>query len=268
MSRASAMTSPSATGPPPGPEADAILLVEAEVDVAGRDGYGAAHYNEIDEADIIRSYAPMVKSLAAHLKGRVPESVLLEDLIQAGMIAVLRLMRVGNLDQRAEGPLRRSIMNAMIDEARHETWAPVRTIRRAKAAAAAMRAVEQRLGRHGNDEELAAEMQLTLAQYHELLMEVAGIRLLDVEQLVEAEGGLAAGDDNPEMALHKDRIVAALTDAIAALPERERMVVSLYYDNALNMDEVGAVLGFDKSTVCRAHGRALLMLRAALQGWK
>ena len=255
-----------ATAPPDAaPEIGDATLLDGP---GGREGYAATQYAEIDEAGTIERYVPTVKSLAAHLKGRLPDTVQLEDLVQAGMMAVLRLLRVGGLAETADGPLRRSIMNAMIDEARRETWAPVRTIRRAKAAAAAMRAVEQRLGRHGNDEELAAEMSLSLEQYHELLMEVAGIRLLDLEQFAGDEDGLPGDGDNPETALHKDRIVAALSKAIASLPERERLVISLYYDNALNMDEVGEVLGFDKSTVCRSHGRALLMLRGALQGWK
>jgi RNA polymerase sigma factor for flagellar operon FliA len=202
------------------------------------------------------------------MKGRLPPTVQLEDLVQAGMIAVLRLVRVGYLARLGEGPLRRSIRNAMIDEARRESWAPVRIVRRAKAAAAAMRTLELRLGRHASDEELAAEMGLSLAAYHELLIDVAGIRLLELDQFVEREEDLPNGADNPEAMLHRDRIVAALAGAVESLPDREKMVVSLYYERNLNMDEVGAILGFDKSTVCRAHGRALLMLRGALQGWK
>jgi RNA polymerase sigma factor FliA len=228
-----------------------------------REAYGAAQYAGMDETEIIKQYAPIVKSLATHLKGRLPESILIEDLMQAGMIAVLRLMRMGYLDQFGAGPLRNAIRNAMIDEARRETWAPVRTIRRAKSAALAMRSLEGRLGRRASDEELAAEMGLSLADYHDLLIELAGIRLLDLDEIVDSEG-----TDSPESALHRNRFTAALAEAVESLPDREKLVVSLYYERSLNMDEVGAILGFDKSTVCRAHGRALLRLRSALEGWK
>jgi len=231
------------------------------------ENYRAGGYTAIDETEIVVKYAPVVKSLAMYLKGRLPEGVLLEDLVQAGMMAVLRLVRAGYLERIGDGPLRRSIKNAMIDEARRETWAPVRTIRRAKEAAAAMRAIERRLGRRGTDEELAAEMILSLSEYYELLTEVAGIRLLDVDELVGREEGLPNGADDPETNMQKDRIVAALAAAVESLPEREKLVVSLYYERGLNMEEVGHVLGFDKSTVCRSHGRALLMLRSALDGW-
>jgi RNA polymerase sigma factor FliA len=245
------------------PADESLLLVRRT-----EESYAAADFAQTDEAEIVKKYAPMVKGLAVHMRGRLPATVQLEDLIQAGMIAVLRLVRVGYLARLGEGPLRRSIRNAMIDEARRESWAPVRIVRRAKAAAAAMHTLERRLGRHATDEELATEMGLSLAEYHELLIDVAGIRLLDLDQFVEREEDLTNTPDNPETMLHRDRIVAALAQAVESLPDREKLVVSLYYERSLNMDEVGEILGFDKSTVCRAHGRALLMLRSALQGWK
>jgi len=260
MSGASATTA----SDQPAPEGEDSLLLVRRAEAS----YAAAEYAEIDETALIKKYTPVVKSLAAHMKGRLPPGVQLEDLVQAGMIAVLRLVRVGYLARLGEGPLRRSIRNAMIDEARRESWAPVRIVRRAKAAAEAMRQLERRLGRHATDDELAAEMGLSLADYHELLMEVAGIRLLELEDFTDREDELPTNADDPEATLHRDRIVAALAVAVESLPDREKLVVSLYYERSLNMDEVGEILGFDKSTVCRAHGRALLMLRSALQGWQ
>jgi RNA polymerase sigma factor for flagellar operon FliA len=155
----------------------------------------------------------------------------------------------------------------MIDEARRETWAPVRTVRLAKAASEAMRAVKLRLGRDGNDEEIAAELQIRLGDYHGLLVEIAGINLLHIDEFDGEGGGLAATDDR-DADIDRSRMMAALAESIAALPEREKLVLSLYYEQELNMEEVGNVLGLDKSTVCRAHGRALLMLRDVLASWR
>jgi RNA polymerase sigma factor for flagellar operon FliA len=195
--------------------------------------YAAAAYGHVDEAEIVKNYAGTVKAQALHLRDRLPPTVQLEDLIQAGMIAVLRLVRVGYLERYGEGALRRSIRNAMIDEARRESWAPVRIVRRAKAAAAAMRTLEARLGRRATDEELAAEMGLALAEYQELLVDVAGIRLLDLDQFTGPGDELASGQDSPEAALQRDRIVAALAGAVESLPDREKLVVSLYYERNL-----------------------------------
>jgi RNA polymerase sigma factor FliA len=227
---------------------------------------GAAYRDDIDEADLIRRYVPTVKRLAAHLQGRLP-AMQLDDLVQAGLIALLRLARRGDPLPLGDALLRRAIINAMFDEARRATWAPTRTVRLAKAAASAMRVVRKRLGRDGSDEEIAAELAITVAQYSELLVETAGISIFALEACDDgAEAALRTEGDQEEL-LRQRRIAAALAAAVTALPERERTVISLYYEHELNMEEVGEVLGLDKSTISRSHGRALLMLRSALADW-
>jgi RNA polymerase sigma factor for flagellar operon FliA len=228
---------------------------------------GAAAYREdIDETELIKRCVPMVKRLAAHLIGRLP-NVQLDDLVQAGLIAVLRLARRGDPMPIGDALLRCALKNAMIDEARRAGWAPTRTLRLAKTAAAAMQAVRRRLGRDGSDEEIAAELALGIDQYHQLLVETAGISLFDLDALdAAAEAALQVVGAQEEL-LRQRAVSAALAAAIAALPQRERTVISLYYEHELSMEEVGEVLGLDKSTISRAHGRALLMLRGALADW-
>jgi RNA polymerase sigma factor for flagellar operon FliA len=229
-------------------------------------GFHAAYCEELDEAEIIRRYVPLVKRLALHLKGRLPDAVQLDDLIQAGLIAVLRIMRQGSASHLRDPPLHRSIMNAMIDEARRDAWAPVRVVRLAKAASRAMAVLKQRLGRDAEDDEVAAELGMPLAEYLTTLVDIAGIRLLQIDEFEgNEERGLQVVDE-VDAGLDRADMLAQLARSIAELPEREKIVVSLYYEQELNMDEVGKVLGLDKSTVCRAHGRALLMLRSALGG--
>jgi RNA polymerase sigma factor for flagellar operon FliA len=223
--------------------------------------------SELDESEAIRRYVPMVKRLAAYLKDRLPEAVQLDDLMQAGLIAVLRLLRHGGTAALGEPGLRRSIRNAMIDEARREAWAPVRTLRLARAAAEAMRATRRRTGREAGDEEIAAQMGLPLAEYHRVLVDIAGLRLLPLDAFEDGGAARLPAADDQEESLSRRRMMAALAEAIAALPERERLMVSLYYEHELNMEEVGQVLGLNKSTVCRAHGRALLRLKSALGEW-
>jgi len=226
-------------------------------------GYGVAYRSQLDETELIKQYVPTVKRIAGHLKGRLPEPVQLDDLIQAGLIAVLRIARHAEGVHREDAMLRRSIINAMIDEARRDAWAPTRTVRLAKAAATAMRAIRARTGRDGSDEEIAAELGIPLTQYHQVLVEVAGIRLLELDGFDESREQALQIIGNQEEVLHQSQLVTALAESIASLPERERLVVSLYYEHELNMEEVGEVLGLNKSTICRTHGRALLMLRNA-----
>lgn len=231
-------------------------------------GFGRGYAAQVDEADIIRQFIPIVKRLALRLKGRMPETVQLDDLIQGGLIAVLRLARQGALASASDPALQRSIVNAMIDEARREVWAPVRTVRLAKSASQAMQAVKVRLGRDGTDDEVAAEMGIPLGDYHTVLVEIAGIRLLDIDEFEESAGDQMQEVQERDAAIDKSRLMNALAASIAVLPEREKLVLSLYYEQELNMEEVGAVLGLDKSTVCRVHGRALLMLRDVLADWR
>jgi RNA polymerase sigma factor FliA len=231
--------------------------------VRSRDGYGVP-FSDRDEADAVRRYMPLVKRLALHVRGRLPDTVQLDDLVQAGLIAVLRLLRSGAADAGSEAVLRRAVVNAMIDEARRETWAPVRTVRRAREAVAAMRTVRRRTGRDGSDDEVAAEMGIALGDYHRVLIDIAGMRLLQLDLFDESAEAQLQVAGTQETSLARRRLIADLAAAISALPERERLVVSLYYEQELNMAEVGKVLGLDKSTVCRAHGRALLLLRGAL----
>jgi RNA polymerase sigma factor FliA len=235
---------------------------------AARGGYRASYVAQIDEAELIRQFVPIVKRLAMRLKGRMPETVQLDDLIQGGLIAVLRLARHGGLAPASDPALQRSIVNAMIDESRREVWAPVRTVRLAKSANQAMQLVKQRLGRDGSDDEIAAEMGITLGDYHAALVEIAGIRLLDIAEFGEGDDGPLQAVDDQDAALDRSRLMEALAQSITVLPEREKLILSLYYEQELNMEEVGAVLGLDKSTVCRAHGRALLMLRDIMADWR
>lgn len=233
-----------------------------------RGGYQAGYASQIDEAEIVRHYVPLVKRLALRLKGRMPATVQLDDLIQAGLIVVLRLARQAGMAPTADPALQRSIMNAMIDEARRDTWAPVRTLRLAKSASQAMQAVKLRLGHDGGDEDVAVEMGIGLDEYHAVLVEIAGIRMLQIDEFDEAADDRLRAADDQDIELDRARMMEAVARSIAALPEREKLVLSLYYEQELNMDEVGAVLGLDKSTVSRIHGRALLMLRSALDGWR
>lgn len=241
-----------------------------ETPARARGGYGVGlgYAAQIDEAEIVRQFVPVVKRLALRLKGRMPETVQLDDLIQGGLIAVLRLARHGALGPAGDPALQRSIVNAMIDEARREIWAPVRTVRLAKSASLAMQAVKLRLGREGTDDEVAAEMGIALGEYHAVLVEIAGIRLLDIDEYEDSADDQMREVDERDAAIDKSRMMTALAESIATLPEREKLVLSLYYEQELNMEEVGAVLGLDKSTVCRVHGRALLMLRDVLADWR
>lgn len=247
--------------------ADGVVSVLCRAAAAAGAAPGAAYRTDLDEAGLVRRYVPIVKRLALHLKGRLPRSVELDDLVQAGLIAILRLSRQPGGLQIAAAMLRRSLVNAMIDEARRSTWAPTRTVRLAKTVSGAMQTVRLRLGREGSDQEIADELGLTIERYDEALIELAGLSLLDLDAFDEARERALQTTPEQEETLRRSRLASALATAVGVLPAREKLVVSLYYEHELSMEEVGEVLGLDKSTVCRSHARALLILRSALADW-
>ena len=198
----------------------------ASVAAAPETARAAAEYHAVDgrtleEPEIIRLHARTVKRIATRLEARLPAGVQLDDLMQAGFIAVLRAVRRGSVTPDGIPPLvlQRIISNAMIDEARRQTWAPVRTVRLAQAAGRAMRLAKQRLGRDGTDEEIAAAMNLPLGEYHALLVEIAGIRLLDLDAFRRRRSAASlrrrsARDARPEP--HDDRADRGDRDAAGA----------------------------------------------------
>ncbi len=252
--------------------AAALAVAETAQNAGGAAGaerppVARAYRTDPDEAVVVGRYVSMVKRCALHLIARLPTALQPDDLVQAGLIAILRLMRQPDGAQLGEAVLRRAVVNAMIDEARRAAWAPTRTVRRARAVAEAMRAVRRRLGRDGSDAEIAAELGLSLDDYGKAMLELAGLSLFDLDAFSEADERALQTSPEQEETLRRQRMTAALAAAVALLPSRGQLVISLYYEHELSMEEVGQVLGLDKSTVSRSHARALLLLRNALADW-
>ncbi len=236
--------------------------------------YAAVMYQtEQTPEDLLNQYAPLVKRIAHHLLARLPASVQLDDLMQAGMIGLLEAARKYDFSKGAsfETFVGIRIRGAMLDEVRRNDWLPRSVHRNGRRIAEATKAVEQRLGRDARDAEIAAEMGLTLADYHNLLADSSGGALygfddvgLTDDLLAQQEGSRVAG---PEEGLHEADFRTDLAEAIAQLPERERLVLALYYDEEMNLKEIGAVLGVSESRVCQISNQAMARLRSRLRDW-
>lgn len=224
--------------------------------------------------DLVDRHAALVKRIAQHLRARLPESVQLEDLIQAGMIGLLEAARKFEDDRGAsfETYAGIRIRGAMLDEIRRGDWAPRSVHRNSRRVADAIAALERRLGREARDPEIAAELGLSLTDYHGLLRDSIGCRLFSYEEIVEA----GAGDDlpldgagaGPYDDVAKARFLDRLTDAIGKLSEREQLVLALYYDEELNLKEIGAVLGVTEARISQIHTAVAAKLRARLVAWR
>lgn len=227
------------------------------------------------QEQLIQRYAPLVKRIAYHLLGRLPASVQVEDLMQAGMIGLLEAAKKYDAGKGAsfETYAGIRIRGAMLDEVRKGDWAPRSVHRNTRMVTDAIRAIEARTGRDAKDHEVAAELQLSLEDYYGILSDTQGSRLYSFDDLLQdGEHGLpedtSLSHNEPIHGLLDERFQAALADAIAKLPERERLVLALYYDEELNLKEIGEVLGVSESRVSQLHSQCAARLRARLADWR
>lgn len=219
---------------------------------------------------LVEQYAPLVKRIAYHLVARLPRSITPEDLIQAGLVGLIEAARHYDPAQGAsfETYAGIRIRGAMLDEVRRHDWSPRSVHRKARALAAAIREVERREGREARDAEIAQALGMSLEAYHQTLAELHGHRVLAFEEAGmdehELSDGLREPLGDPLAALEAHEAERLLAEAIAGLPERERLVLALYYDEELNLKEIGEVLAVSESRVCQIHAQALLRLRSRL----
>lgn len=222
---------------------------------------------------IVGQHAALVKRIAYHLMGRLPSNVQIEDLIQAGMVGLLEAARQYDHAQGAsfETYAGIRIRGAMLDELRRYDWTPRSVHRKARDVAEAIRVIEARTGRDARDAEVAEYLGLALSEYHQVLQDTVSCRMFSLDELLEAGDTVldecADSAAPPVEALTQSGFAKALADAIAGLPERERLVISLYYEEELNLREIGEVLGVSESRVCQLQSQAMLRLRARMQDW-
>jgi RNA polymerase sigma factor for flagellar operon FliA len=230
--------------------------------------YAMTQQGDLDA--LVTRYAPLVKRIAYHLSGRLPASIQPGDLIQAGMIGLIEAVRHYDAAQGAsfETYAGIRIRGAMLDEVRKSDWAPRSVYRKAREMARAISKVENAKGGSAKDHEIAEALGMTLEEYHQTLQDVSGHRVLSFEDVALDEERLADSlidkADDPSQAMQGEEIRRELVQAITSLPERERLVLSLYYHEELNLREIGQVLEVTESRVCQIHGQALLRLRARL----
>jgi len=236
--------------------------------------YLDAHSMDLDDNAQIEQYTPLVKRIAYHLMSRLPPSVQQDDLIQAGLIGLLEALRNYDASQGAsfQTYARIRIRGAMLDEIRKNDWAPRSVHRKARMVSEVVREIENRTGRDARDQEIAKAMNLSLEDYHLLLQEASGHRVYSYEELeVESTGGHMASisqrDKGPLEGLQNENFKKSLAEAIAGLPERERIVMALYYDEELNLREIGAVIGVSESRVCQIHSQAVIRLQSRMAHW-
>ena len=230
----------------------------------------------LDVNAMLRQYSPLVRRLAHQMMAKLPANVEVDDLIQVGMIGLADALSRFDPAQgvQIETFATQRIRGAMLDELRGADWLSRGSRKQQRDIEKAVHRLEQRLGRAPHESEIAAEMGLSLDDYQDMLGKVRGTQLIYLEDMSGDEGDhdfldrhVADSGSDPQHLLQDDRMRHALVDAIKKLPEREQLVMSLYYEEDMNLKEIAAVLGVTESRVCQLHSQSIARLRVKLREW-
>lgn len=233
-------------------------------------------YSEADlklARELVIKHATLVKKIAHHLKGRLPASVQVDDLVQAGMIGLLEAAK--NFDDSKGASFETyagiRIRGSMLDEIRKGDWVPRSVHRNNRMIIKAISKMENS-GSELSDQEIANELNISLSKYHKMLLDSSSSKIFALEDLASVDGvvpeGVCGYFPNPQDGVQKQFFKQKLADCIANLPERERLVLALYYDEELNLREVGEVMGISESRVSQIHSQAMLRLQAMMSDWR
>ena len=228
-----------------------------------------------DQSKLVQQMAPLVKRIAYHFMARLPASVHVDDLIQAGLMGLLDAAKNFDDTQGAqfETYAIQRIRGSILDELRQADWLPRNVRKNLRRIEATINMLEQRLGRAPKEQELADELGVGLDEYQHMLLESRGYQLLHYEDFQESEDSdffdvfVAQNQVGPLDVLEDQRFRRALVQAIGVLPEREKIVLGLYYEQEMNLKEIGEVLGVSESRVCQLHSQAVARLRSKLKYW-
>ena len=230
-------------------------------------------YDGTDETQVERcvvQYAPLVKRLAHYMMATLPASVEINDVIQSGMLGLLDAARrfKDNCGAQFETYAVQRIRGAMLDGLRQSDWLPRGLRKSLRQVEATISKLEQKNGRPPTEPELAQALNMPLAEYQQLLQDARGYQLVSAEDL-QGEGEESYIDHyyadprpDPLQSLLDEKRKRALVAAIEELPEREKKVMGLYYEQDMNLREIGEILGVSESRVCQLHSQAVARLRS------
>ena len=235
--------------------------------------------NVVDRNELVVKYAPLVKRVAMHLKARLPASVDVNDLVQSGMIGLIEAIQNFKEGQGATFETYASIRirGAIIDQLRQSDWTPRSVHQNTRAIRDAMLKLSHEKGRPATDTEIAAYLNVDINRYHQMLLDSNTSQVMGIEDtgltddvigdkpLSEIVG--QTPEDKLFDALDGVQFRDALAQAISQLPQREREILTFYYDQELNLREIGLIKGISESRTCQILSQAVMRLRASLEDW-
>lgn len=230
---------------------------------------------QLERNALIKQYQPLVRRLAHYMMAKLPASVEVDDLIQVGLIGLADALSRFESSQgvQFETFATQRIRGAMLDELRGNDWMSRGSRKSQKEIETSIRQLEHRLGRSPAESEIATEMGLSLVEYQDMLNKVRGTQLVYLEDMNRPgedddsylDRHVADADADPLNLLRNQRLRESLVQAIKSLPEREQYVMSMYYEQDMNLKEIAQVLDVTESRVCQLHSQSIARLRAKMR---
>ena len=226
-----------------------------------------------NKEDFLEEFTPLVKRIAYHMMAKLPASVQVDDLIQAGMIGLLDAITryEGSYGRQFESYAAQRIRGSILDELRDADWLPRSIRKKMRQIEVAVSKLEQLNGCAPSEQELADELQISLDEYHSTLQSARGAQLIYYEDFQQDDEEpfldrlLVDDGSNPLDKLVYESLRKSLVDAIENLPPREKLVMGMHYEQEMNLREIGEVLGVSESRVCQLHTQAIARLRSRLR---
>ena len=227
--------------------------------------------------ELIVEFAPLIKYIAQRIAARLPANIELDDLISSGVIGLMDAIDKydASRDNKFKTYAEFRIRGAILDELRSQDWVPRSVREKAKQLERVYSKIEQERGRQATDEEVCAELKISQEEYHEMLNQVRSVSILSFDDLssfskADKKSLHNLGDGTPKVATPFSEVNVAslkrmIAEAIKDLPEKQRLVLSLYYYEDLNLKEIGKVLDVTESRVSQLHTRAVLRLKGKLR---
>ena len=227
----------------------------------------------IDKDKFITEFTPLVKRIAYHMMTKLPASVQVDDLIQAGMMGLLDAVNryEGSYGRQFESYAAQRIRGSILDELREADWLPRSIRKKMRQIEGAVRSLEQRMGCAPSEQDLADELDMPLDEYYGTLQSARGAQLIYYEDFQNDDEEpfldrfLVDANNNPLNALLDDNLRSIIVQAIENLPPREKMVMGMHYEQEMNLREIGEVMGVSESRICQLHTQAVARLRSRLK---
>lgn len=223
--------------------------------------------------ELMTRYAPLVKRIAYHLMGRLPSNIQLDNMVQTGMIGLFEALKAYDMSKGAsfETYARIRIRGSMLDEVRLNDWTPRSVYRKSREISEAVHNVEAATGRDAKDSEVAEALDISVEEYYKMVKDAAGCQVLSYEEMTSVGGNQDEASvsklSEPYRELQEKDFKEGLASKISGLPEREQLVMALYYYEELNLREIGEVLDVTEGRVCQIHAQALVRLRSRMKDW-